>query len=208
MAERAVQSIQSGDAAKLRRTDNRSSFQTPLVPSESARPFLQRKVSCACGGGCTRCRTSALRPKLAINTYGDAFEREADRAADLVLAARPAAVEASASSPPVLRRCACGGSCPSCRKGKEEGLHREDAGGGGAPGFAPPVVHEVLASPGRPLAGPTRSFMEARFGADFSGVRMHDDARAAESARAVDAHAYTVGNHLVFGAGRYAPGTA
>jgi outer membrane protein OmpA-like peptidoglycan-associated protein len=50
--------------------------------------------------------------------------------------------------------------------------------------------------------------MEARFGADFSAVRVHDDARAAESARAVDAHAYAVGSDLVFGAGRYAPGTA
>jgi outer membrane protein OmpA-like peptidoglycan-associated protein len=50
--------------------------------------------------------------------------------------------------------------------------------------------------------------MEQRFGADFSGVRVHDDARAAESARAVDAHAYTVGSDLVFGAGRWAPGTA
>jgi hypothetical protein len=49
--------------------------------------------------------------------------------------------------------------------------------------------------------------MESRFGADFSGVRVHDDARAAESARAVDAHAYAVGRDVVFAAGRYAPGT-
>ena len=81
------------------------------------------------------------------------------------------------------------------------------AGAGGAPGFAPPVVHEVLSSAGRPLDAPARAFMEQRFGADFSGVRVHDDARAAESARAVDAHAYAVGSDLVFGAGRYAPGT-
>jgi outer membrane protein OmpA-like peptidoglycan-associated protein len=50
--------------------------------------------------------------------------------------------------------------------------------------------------------------MEQRFGADFSGVRVHDDARAAESARAVDAHAYTVGSDIVFAPGRYAPGTS
>jgi hypothetical protein len=47
--------------------------------------------------------------------------------------------------------------------------------------------------------------MESRFGHDFSQVRVHTDARAAESARAVDAAAYTVGRHLVFGADRYSP---
>ena len=43
--------------------------------------------------------------------------------------------------------------------------------------------------------------------ADFVGVRLHTDRRAAESARAVGARAYTVGNHVVFGADRYAPET-
>jgi hypothetical protein len=70
----------------------------------------------------------------------------------------------------------------------------------------PPVVHEVLRSPGRPLDAATRAFMEPRFGHDFSRVRVHTDARAAESARAVNALAYTVGNHVVFGGSRYAPG--
>jgi hypothetical protein len=47
--------------------------------------------------------------------------------------------------------------------------------------------------------------MEARFGHDFSGVRVHTDALAARSAGAVSAHAYTVGSHVVFASGRYAP---
>jgi len=67
------------------------------------------------------------------------------------------------------------------------------------------VVHEVLRSPGRPLDRGTRARMEPRFGHDFSGVRVHTDARAAESARAVNALAYTVGPDIVFGAGRYMP---
>jgi hypothetical protein len=67
----------------------------------------------------------------------------------------------------------------------------------------PSVVGEVLKSPGRPLAAATRAFMEPRFGHDFSGVRVHSDERAAESARAVSALAYTVGNHIVFGAGQH-----
>ena len=71
----------------------------------------------------------------------------------------------------------------------------------------PPIVHEVLRSPGQPLDAQTRAFMEPRFGHDFSGVRVHTDARAAESARLVNALAYTVGNNVVFGAGQFAPQT-
>jgi hypothetical protein len=69
-------------------------------------------------------------------------------------------------------------------------------------------VHEVLRSPGQPLDANTRAFMEPRFGHDFSRVRVHSDASAAESARAVNALAYTVGQDIVFEAGRYAPGAS
>lgn len=71
----------------------------------------------------------------------------------------------------------------------------------------PPTVHEVLRSPGQPLDSATRAYMEPRFGHDFSGVRVHTDTQAAESARAVNALAYTIGRNVVFGAGQYAPGT-
>jgi hypothetical protein len=70
-----------------------------------------------------------------------------------------------------------------------------------------PIVHEVLRSPGQPLDSATRSFMEPHFGHDFSQVRVHTDSRAAESARAVNVVAYTVGRDVVFGAGRYSPMT-
>jgi hypothetical protein len=76
---------------------------------------------------------------------------------------------------------------------------------GGAP-MAPPVVDEVLRSPGNPIEPTTRSLMEHRLGHDFSRVRVHSDAKAAESARAVGALAYTVGSDVVLGAG-YRAGT-
>lgn len=66
--------------------------------------------------------------------------------------------------------------------------------------------HEVLHSPGMRLDADTRAFMEPRFGRDFTNVRLHTDSKAAESANAVNAIAYTVGPHVVFGAGKYAPG--
>jgi len=110
------------------------------------------------------------------------------------------------------RACACGkhttnqhGECTECRQ-KRLGLQRRAVGQG--PDVAPPIVHEVLRSPGRPLDDQTRGFMESRFNHDFSGVRVHTDERAAESAQAVNALAYTVGNHVAFGAGQYAPGTS
>lgn len=71
---------------------------------------------------------------------------------------------------------------------------------------APSLVREVMESPGRPLDSTTRSAMEPRFGFDFSHVRVHTDEEAAESARAINANAYTAGEHVVFGEGKYAPG--
>jgi hypothetical protein len=66
-------------------------------------------------------------------------------------------------------------------------------------------VLETLRSPGQPLDSATRAFMEPRFGQDFSHVRVHADSKAAESARGVNANAYAVGSHIVFGAGKFSP---
>lgn len=74
-----------------------------------------------------------------------------------------------------------------------------------APSF--PSLEHVNAGTGQPLEPGVRREMESRFGHDFSGVRIHTDARAHESARAFNALAYTVGRDIAFGAGQYAPGT-
>ena len=66
-------------------------------------------------------------------------------------------------------------------------------------------VHGVISSGGRPLDADVRTDMEGRFGADFGDVRVHDGAAAASSARAVDAHAYTVGSNIVFQRDAYDP---
>jgi len=71
----------------------------------------------------------------------------------------------------------------------------------------PEIVDKVLRSPGQALDASTRALMETRFGHDFSRVRIHTDAQAADSARAVNAHAYTVGEEVVFAAGRFAAGS-
>src|SRR5215217_8114362 len=94
--------------------------------------------------------------------------------------------------------CACGGGCPNCQSeqpgGEQENLQLKCVQASDTGKMAsPPSVHEVLRSPGQPLDLATRAFMEPRLGHDFSRVRVHTDTRASESARAVNALAYTVG---------------
>jgi hypothetical protein len=81
------------------------------------------------------------------------------------------------------------------------------AAAGPAPSVAPPVVDHVVASAGSALPATTLLRFENALGQDFSAVRIHTDAEAARSADAVNALAYTVGNHVVFGAGQFAPHT-
>ena len=116
------------------------------------------------------------------------------------------------------RKCACGGTlgptgeCSACRKNRESKMAQRKtdhsaSANARASSEVPAIVHRVLEAPGQPLNGPTRSFMESRFRHDFSKVRVHADAEAAESARSLDARAYTAGRDIVFAAGEYAPGT-
>jgi Domain of unknown function (DUF4157) len=68
-------------------------------------------------------------------------------------------------------------------------------------------VHDVIAAPGAPLDHDVREDMEARLGHDFSDVRVHSDGAADASAKAVNAHAYTVGSHIAFQRSAYDPGS-
>src|SRR5215475_11044841 len=112
---------------------------------------------------------------------------------------------------PMLQRdCSCGGGkaqCDSCNqkaRKKDTLLQRSPAvPSAPAPLSAPASVTSTLATPGRPLDASTRSFMEPRFGRDFSDVRVHADSTSAQSARDVNANAYTVGQHIVFEEGKY-----
>lgn len=163
-------------------------------------PMLQGK--CACGGSaglngpCAECQQrkiwgKPLQAKLRINEPGDQYEQEADRVAERVMKMpeRPATAGLSETvDRPLIRR-------------------QVAASPGTTVGYAPPTVHEVLASPGQPLDSATRAFFEPRFGYDFGRVRVHADAGAETSARSINARAYTVGHHIAFDTGQFAPGT-
>lgn len=125
--------------------------------------------------------------------------------------ANPSSTASSPAAPSGVleRKCACGRAPgPTDTRAERRGsrLQRGAVPEAGAE-QAPPIVHQVLQSPGQPMAADTRRMMESRLGHDFGHVRVHRDARAAESAQAVDAHAYTVGRHIVLGRGPFAPGT-
>ena len=126
-----------------------------------------------------------LQAKLTIGASNDPLEQEADRVADQVLAAptNPAA----SGVPPHIQRSPGQPSAPA--------------------DTAPASIDHALAGPGSPLDPALRQDMEQRFGYDFSRVRMHSGAAAEQSAREVNANAYTVGHDVVFRAGRFAPAT-
>jgi hypothetical protein len=150
---------------------------------------------------------------LPLSRPGDRDEVEADRLADRVLAPGAAAIPLAFSlstSAPRVRRCAkCAAAGVPCTCGEEEQVRRKEASSvGGAQAVDATPVRAVAGRSGTPLDAPTRAFFEMRFGRDLGGVRVHADAAAAESARSVNALAYTLGSSVVFGAGQYAPESA
>jgi hypothetical protein len=181
--------------------------------------LLQCKSACACGGGCPRCeqeRKPPLQTKLNISTPGDHYEQEADRIAEQVMRMpepqSEATLIASASNPASLLRRKCA-ACDEEQKvalpDEEKAVQRQEFAED-APRLTPEIDAHInsLRGKGEPLPESMRAFFEPRFGQDFSQVRVHTDAKAAESARALKARAYTLGRDIVFGEAQYAPGTS
>jgi outer membrane protein OmpA-like peptidoglycan-associated protein len=142
-----------------------------------------------------------LQTKLTVSEPGDQYEQEADRVAEQVMRMPDTTVR-------LQRKCGCGGACEQCATRPPLVQRHANLVNATSSAGAPSIVDDVLRSSGRPLEASTRAFMEARFGHDFGSVRIHSDERATESAKGVNAFAYTVGPNIVFGAGQYAPQTS
>lgn len=161
------------------------------MPSKSAAPavdtsrFSSRRVGW---------NASPLR----IGPTDDALEAEAHRVADQVIGANGLSGSITPGAPRISR------VCSAC---DEAGLQREPSAARQPGPAAPSIVHEALRSSGQPLDPTLRGFYEPRFRHGFSAVRIHTDGLAAESARSVEARAYTVGRDVVFGSGQYSPHT-
>ena len=135
-------------------------------------------------------QSGAIQPKLTIGQPDDVYEQEADRVAEQVM-----------RMPEPLRH------DPSNSSGEGIFQAKEVPGETPAPFPAVESYANTLQGGGQPLPDAVRAFFEPRFGYAFNQVRIHTDARAAESAGAVNALAFTLGRHIVFGPGQFAPET-
>ncbi len=134
-------------------------------------------------------RSGAAQAKHRIGSINDPAEREAE-----AMAAQCVGTSASVE---VLEQ---------SRERKRRVPHFSTGGRATVP-YRPGIVEEILGSTGQPLDTRIRYEFESRFGYDFNDVRVHTGSEAAESARAVEAQAYTAGSDIVFASGQYSPHT-
>ncbi len=171
-------------------------------PSRPSAPGVDRGLTTPSGSRAGQALLSGLGPVMRACTGGCGLPDEGISRAPV-----------PGAGPVVMRSCdcGCGGTCE-----EERSVSRSADGGGGGGAVSGAAgsagsdsglggVGSVIARGGRPLDGHTRRRMERSFGREFGGVRVHDDASAHRSARSLQAKAYTVGDHVVFGAGRYSP---
>jgi hypothetical protein len=111
----------------------------------------------------------------------------------------PAAPETEtvSESVPMVQR-----ACAGCEAEEEEKIDRKADGDAGISGES---AVQAVNGGGEPLSPSNLSFFESRFGRDFGEVRVHADSASGLAARDLNAHAFTVGNHIAFAPGRYAP---
>jgi hypothetical protein len=140
-----------------------------------------------------------VQAKFRPGAVRDPLEHEANRVADDVMRNLTPGVSAGAAPLRVRSKRSEGAGT--------ETLPNRTSGPQAVSGEAPSTVRDVVRSPGRPLDPATLAFFEPRFGRDFSDVRVHTDSLAEQSARDVNANAYTVGHHIVFDGGRFEPAT-
>ena len=137
----------------------------------------------------------------------EASEREADRAADAVLAGKAVALNGGTGGASIHRACI---ECEAERgqRDQEQSIQAKRKAGADEPTAADAGAPGALEGHGQPLPSALRGEFEPRFGHDFSAVRLHTDERAAASARAFNALAYTQGRNVVFGAGQFDPSSS
>jgi hypothetical protein len=196
---------QSASARPFRNLPRRTTLDGfhPQTLAQKGTGLLQRK----CDSGTSPLHltpplTCVSAAGLTVNRPNDQHEQEADRVVNRVIPMpEPETFRWKPSSvglPSALQR-----KCTESEGEEHSQIQRQESGSGST--VAPPIVNEVLSSPGQPLDDGTRAFVEPRLGHDFSRVRIHADTKAAESASAVNALAYTVGRDIVFGANQYEP---
>jgi len=186
-------------------------------------PFIQRKSSCACGGTCPNCQTGQrVQTKLKIGAPNDIYEQEAERVADQVMRMPDQLIQRQelpekemedgedlVQTKPLTTTITQRVQREEVENVGDDELFQEKSTGETAPGMSSSTASRIQSfkGGGHPLPKLTRGFFESRIGADFSEVRVHNDTRAADAAKSVNARAFTLGNDVVFGEGEYTPET-
>ena len=177
--------------------------------------------------------SGAIQAKLRVSQPNDLYEQEADRVAEQVMRMPDSNVTSILQGPEMIqRKCEPRASshslCPECEE-EEEKIPRQPLANTITPLIqrqseedeflqtkkkheeTPEVTPRIAANihslkgGGQPLTDSSRSFLERRFGYGFGHVRVHSDTRAAETARSLNARAFTVGKNVAFAAGQYDP---
>jgi hypothetical protein len=144
-----------------------------------------------------------IQAKSLVGATNDPLEQEADHMAESALRMPEPSSAAAKSASPTLSH------SPDPKPAERNSIRRKaEAVQSSAPSTGLAEALQLTRSAGQPLAPASRAFFEPRLGHDFSGVRVHTGRAAERSAKALEARAYMFGEHIVFGAGQYDPGSA
>lgn len=153
-----------------------------------------------------------LQPKLRVSQPEDAYEQEADKVADSVM--RMPIHESSGLTDNNIVENQVNRKCLTCQIKEEQEKKKLNVSRKPSINTNLEVSDEVTneinsinSRGGSSLEANTREFMESGFGYDFSNVKIHTNDVAAKSAQKVNAVAYTIGNDIIFGEGKYQPST-
>jgi len=174
-----------------------------------------QKLMCSKGAGSDFPKVGFIQPKLRVSQPGDEYEQEADRVAEQVMrmsSSNHVSSTVTDDEERIDRKCS---ACEMKEKEQQEeeknlNISRKLLTMSKSETSDKVATHEIsnIVSSGRStLDDDVQELMESRFGYDFSGVRIHTDERAAQSARSFNAFAYTIGQDIVFSHGQYSPRT-
>lgn len=147
-----------------------------------------------------------------VSQPGDTYEQEADRVAEQVMRMPETGDEEEVEEEPVQTKLMNGGEIQRQvelpEDDEEEVIQTKKVEQTSTPEY-PSLAAKLqsLKGQGQPLSEETRAFFEPRFREDFSQVRMHTDGKANETAKGLNAKAFTIGRDISFGHGYYAPET-
>jgi hypothetical protein len=199
------QADQAADKVVMRMGETRAPEKRGIAPSEKKNAGTGGLMTPAAEGGPMKAKAPPVQMKCAQCEMKERqMKKEEEETPRQQKVQRKPIFDSNAEPPPAddqhkIRRCA------AC-EGKEMARRSGGSGGSGTP--TSPDLEARLQSTkggGQPIPDGTRQQMESSMGADFSGVRVHEDSGAAQMNKDLNARAFTHGNDIYFNSGQYKP---